>query len=105
LKWIDGVKRHGYQEGRSKWRRRWIIRVRQRRRALVRNPHFDLDMEEAYLADDGTRDFIAKFRLPAKWRSACKRLIAVWVPKSWSARAPETVGIHEDRTMFAVGSS
>jgi cobaltochelatase CobN len=56
----------------------------------VRNHHFDL-VEEAYLADDDTRDFIAEHNAPALREMAQRLQEAIdrglWVPKSNSARA------------------
>ena len=56
----------------------------------VRNHHFDL-CEEAFLADDSTRDFIAEHNAPALQEIAQRLQEAIdrdlWTPRSNSARA------------------
>jgi cobaltochelatase CobN len=57
---------------------------------VVANHHFDL-VEEAYLADDDTRQFIADVNAPALAEIAARLQEAIdrnlWTPKSNSARA------------------
>jgi cobaltochelatase CobN len=56
----------------------------------VKNHHFDL-VEDAFLADDDTRDFIADVNAPALVEIAARLQEAIdrdlWQPKSNSARA------------------
>jgi len=56
---------------------------------VVRNHHFDL-VEEAFLADEDTRDFIAEHNAPALHEIAQRLQEAIerglWTPRSNSAR-------------------
>ncbi len=89
-KWIDGVKRHGYKGAFEMAATVDYLFAFAATAGAVRNHHFDL-VEEAYLADDDTRDFIAEHNAPAL-RGMAQRLQeaidrGLWVPKSNSARA------------------
>jgi cobaltochelatase CobN len=89
-KWIDGVKRHGYKGAFEMAATVDYLFAFAATTGAVRNHHFDL-VEEAYLADDDTRDFIAKHNAPALREMAQRLQEAIdrglWVPKSNSARA------------------
>jgi cobaltochelatase CobN len=89
-KWIDGVKRHGYKGAFEMAATVDYLFAFAATTGAVRNHHFDL-VEEAYLADDDTRDFIAEHNAPALREMAQRLQEAIdrglWVPKSNSARA------------------
>ncbi|AGI66021.1 aerobic cobaltochelatase subunit cobN [Octadecabacter antarcticus 307] len=89
-KWIAGVKRHGYKGAFEMAATVDYLFAFAATTGAVRNHHFDL-VEEAYLADDDTREFIAEHNAPAL-REMAQRLQeamdrGLWVPKSNSARA------------------
>jgi cobaltochelatase CobN len=89
-KWIAGVKRHGYKGAFEMAATVDYLFAFAATTGAVRNHHFDL-VEEAYLADDDTRDFIAEHNAPALREMAQRLQEAIdrglWVPKSNSARA------------------
>ncbi len=89
-KWIDGVKRHGYKGAFEMAATVDYLFAFAATTGAVRNHHFDL-VEEAYLADDATRDFIADVNAPALRDIAARLQEAIdrdlWTPKSNSARA------------------
>jgi cobaltochelatase CobN len=89
-KWIEGVKRHGYKGAFEMAATVDYLFAFAATTGAVRNHHFDL-VEEAYLADDDTRDFIAEHNAPALREMAQRLQEAIdrglWVPKSNSARA------------------
>ncbi|MEY1554060.1 cobaltochelatase subunit CobN [Yoonia sp. R2331] len=89
-KWIDGVKRHGYKGAFEMAATVDYLFAFAATTGAVRNHHFDL-VEEAYLADDTTRDFIAEVNAPALRDIAARLQEAIdrdlWTPKSNSARA------------------
>jgi len=89
-KWIDGVKRHGYKGAFEIAATVDYLFAFAATTGAVRNHHFDL-VEEAFIADDSTRDFIADANAPAL-REIAERLQEaidrnLWQPKSNSARA------------------
>ncbi|MFZ3580581.1 cobaltochelatase subunit CobN [Loktanella sp. DJP18] len=89
-KWIAGVKRHGYKGAFEIAATVDYLFAFAATTGAVRNHHFDL-VEEAVLADDHTRDFIADVNAPAL-REIAQRLQeaidrGLWSPKSNSARA------------------
>ncbi|MEO1637622.1 MAG: cobaltochelatase subunit CobN [Pseudomonadota bacterium] len=89
-KWIDGVKRHGYKGAFEIAATVDYLFAFAATTGAVRNHHFDL-VEEAFIADDDTRDFIAEANAPAL-REIAERLQEaidrnLWQPKSNSARA------------------
>jgi cobaltochelatase CobN len=89
-KWIAGVKRHGYKGAFEIAATVDYLFAFAATTGAVRNHHFDL-VEDAFLADDDTRDFIAEVNPPAlreiaqRLREAIDRNL--WTPKSNSARA------------------
>ncbi|SFS21405.1 cobaltochelatase subunit CobN [Yoonia litorea] len=89
-KWIDGVKRHGYKGAFEIAATVDYLFAFAATTGAVRNHHFDL-VEEAFLADDDTRDFIADANAPALKEIAQRLQEAIdrnlWQPKSNSARA------------------
>jgi cobaltochelatase CobN len=89
-KWIDGVKRHGYKGAFEIAATVDYLFAFAATTGAVRNHHFDL-VEEAFLADDATRDFIADANAPALREIAQRLQEAIdrnlWTPKSNSARA------------------
>ncbi len=89
-KWIDGVKRHGYKGAFEIAATVDYLFAFAATTGVVRNHHFDL-VEEAFLADDETREFIADVNAPALAEIAQRLQEAIdrnlWTPKSNSARA------------------
>lgn len=89
-KWIEGVKRHGYKGAFEMAATVDYLFAFAATTGAVRQHHFDM-VEEAFLADDATRDFIAEVNPPAlaeiaeRLREAIDR--GLWVPRSNSARA------------------
>jgi len=88
-KWIAGVKRHGYKgafEMAATVDYKFAFAATTR---AVRGHHFDV-VEEAFLADPDTRDFIAEHNAPAlremaeRFQEAIDR--GLWTPRSNSAR-------------------
>ena len=89
-KWIDGVKRHGYKGAFEMAATLDYLFAFAATTGMVKNHHFDL-VEEAFIKDDDTREFIADHN-PAALREMAARLQeaidrGLWVPKSNSARA------------------
>jgi len=89
-KWIDGVKRHGYKGAFEIAATVDYLFAFAATTGAVSNHHFDL-VEEAFLEDDATRDFIGDVNAPAL-REIAERLQEaidrnLWTPKSNSARA------------------
>ena len=89
-KWIDGVKRHGYKGAFEIAATVDYLFAFAATTGAVRNHHFDL-VEEAFIKDDATRDFIADANAPAL-REIAERLQEaidrnLWQPTSNSARA------------------
>ncbi|MEM9496896.1 MAG: cobaltochelatase subunit CobN [Pseudomonadota bacterium] len=89
-KWINGVKRHGYKGAFEIAATVDYLFAFAATTGAVRNHHFDL-VEEAFLEDDATRDFIAKHNAPALREIAERLQEAIdrgfWSPRSNSARA------------------
>ncbi|PUB14176.1 cobaltochelatase subunit CobN [Yoonia sediminilitoris] len=89
-KWIDGVKRHGYKGAFEIVATVDYLFAFAATTGTVRNHHFDL-VEEAFIQDDTTRDFIADANAPALKEIAQRLQEAIdrnlWQPKSNSARA------------------
>ena len=89
-KWIDGVKRHGYKGAFEIAATVDYLFAFAATTRAVQNHHFDL-AEEAFLADEATRDFIAEHNPPALADIADRLAEAIerglWVPRSNSARA------------------
>ncbi len=89
-KWIAGVKRHGYKGAFEIAATVDYLFAFAATTGAVRNHHFDL-VEEAFLADEDTRDFIADVNAPALREIAQRLQEAIdrnlWQPKSNSARA------------------
>ncbi len=89
-KWIAGVKRHGYKGAFEIAATVDYLFAFAATTRAVRPHHFDL-VEEAFLADDATRQFIADNNPPAlveiadRLQEAIDR--ALWTPRSNSARA------------------
>ncbi|MFT5743070.1 MAG: cobaltochelatase CobN, partial [Paracoccaceae bacterium] len=89
-KWIAGVKRHGYKGAFEMVATVDYLFAFAATTGAVRNHHFDL-VEEAFLADDATREFIAEHNAPAlaeiaqRFQEAIDR--GLWTPRSNSARA------------------
>ncbi len=89
-KWIDGVKRHGYKGAFEIAATIDYLFAFAATTRAVKNHHFDL-VEEAVLADEDTRDFIAEHNPPAL-REIAERLQeaidrGLWQPRSNSTRA------------------
>lgn len=89
-KWIAGVKRHGYKGAFEIAATVDYLFAFAATTGAVRSHHFDL-VEEAILADDDTREFIADHNAPAL-REIAERLQEaidrdLWQPRSNSARA------------------
>ncbi len=89
-KWIDGVKRHGYKGAFEIAATVDYLFAFAATTGAVRNHHFDL-VEEAFIKDKDTRDFIADANAPALEEIAQRLQEAIdrrlWQPKSNSARA------------------
>ena len=89
-KWIDGVKRHGYKGAFEIAATVDYLFAFAATTGAVKNLHFDL-VEEAFIKDDDTRDFIADANAPALKEIAQRLQEAIdrdlWQPKSNSARA------------------
>ena len=89
-KWIESVKRHGYKGAFEIAATVDYLFAFAATTGAVRNHHFDL-VEEAFIADDATRDFIGDANAPAlkeigqRLQEAIDRNL--WQPKSNSARA------------------
>ncbi|SHI80142.1 cobaltochelatase subunit CobN [Wenxinia saemankumensis] len=88
-KWIEGVKRHGYKGAFEIAATVDYLFAYAATTGAVANHHFDL-VEEAFLANDATRDFIAKANAPALAEIADRLQEAIdrglWRPRSNSAR-------------------
>ena len=89
-KWIDGVKRHGYKGAFEIAATVDYLFAFAATTGAVKTHHFDL-VEEAFLQDDETRQFIADAN-PAALREIAERLQEaidrdLWTPRSNSARA------------------
>ena len=89
-KWIEGVKRHGYKGAFEIAATVDYLFAFAATTGAVRNHHFDL-VEEAFIKDDNTRDFIADANAPALREIAQRLQEAIdrnlWQPRSNSARA------------------
>ncbi|SEW38566.1 cobaltochelatase CobN subunit [Cognatiyoonia koreensis] len=89
-KWIAGVKRHGYKGAFEIAATVDYLFAFAATTGAVQNHHFDL-CEEAFIADDDTRTFIAEHNAPALREIAQRLQEAIdrnlWQPKSNSARA------------------
>ena len=89
-KWIDGVKRHGYKGAFEIAATVDYLFAFAATTGAVRNHHFDL-VEEAFIKEDDTREFIADVNAPALREIAQRLQEAIdrdlWRPKSNSARA------------------
>ena len=89
-KWIDGVKRHGYKGAFEMAATVDYLFAFAATTGAVANHHFDL-VEDAYLGDDETRQFIADVNAPALAEIAARLQEAIdrnlWTPRSNSARA------------------
>lgn len=89
-KWIEGVKRHGYKGAFEIAATVDYLFAFAATTGVAKNHHFDL-CEEAFLADDATRDFIAEQNAPALQDIANRLQEAIdrnlWTPRSNSARA------------------
>ncbi len=89
-KWIAGVKRHGYKGAFEIAATVDYLFAFAATTGAVRNHHFDL-VEDAILADEDTRNFIADVNAPALKEIAQRLQEAIdrnlWTPKSNSARA------------------
>ena len=89
-KWIAGVKRHGYKGAFEIAATVDYLFAFAATTGAVRNHHFDL-VEEAVLADDDPRQFIADANAPALREIADRLAEAIdrglWTPRSNSARA------------------
>ena len=88
-KWIAGVKRHGYKGAFEIAATVDYLFAFAATTGAVQNHHFDL-VEEAFLKDEDTRDFIADHN-PAALREIAERLQEaidrnLWTPRSNSAR-------------------
>ncbi len=89
-KWIEGIKRHGYKGAFEIAATVDYLFAFAATTGAVRGHHFDL-VEQAFLEDDDTRDFIAEHNEPAL-REIAQRLQeaidrGLWAPRSNSARA------------------
>jgi cobaltochelatase CobN len=87
-KWIDGVKRHGYKGAFEIAATVDYMFAFAATADAVKSHHFDLAYE-AYLVDDGTREFIAQYN-PAALREIAERFEeaisrGLWQPKLNSA--------------------
>jgi len=91
-KWIEGVKRHGYKGAFEMAATVDYLFAFAATTGAVRNHHFDL-VEEAFLADETTREFIADHNAPALREIAQRFQEAIdrdlWTPRSNSATAPK----------------
>ena len=89
-KWIEGVKRHDYKGAFEIAATVDYLFAFAATTGAVRGHHFDA-VEEAFLADETTRDFIADHNAPALAEIAERLAEAIerglWVPRSNSARA------------------
>lgn len=89
-KWIEGVKRHGYKGAFEMAATVDYLFAFAATTGVVKGYHFDL-VEEAFLADDDTRDFIEDVNAPALKEIAERLAEAIerglWTPRSNSARA------------------
>ncbi|SFR31774.1 cobaltochelatase CobN subunit [Yoonia tamlensis] len=89
-KWIDGVKRHGYKGAFEIAATVDYLFAFAATTGAVQNHHFDL-VEEAFIKDDDTREFIADANAPALREIAQRLQEAIdrnlWQPRSNSARA------------------
>ncbi len=89
-KWIEGVKRHGYKGAFEIAATVDYLFAFAATTRAVRGHHFDV-VEEAFLADETTRDFIAEHNAPALAEIAQRLQEAIdrglWTPRSNSARA------------------
>ncbi|MEL7211518.1 MAG: cobaltochelatase subunit CobN [Pseudomonadota bacterium] len=89
-KWIEGVKRHGYKGAFEMAATVDYLFAFAATTGAVKHHHFDL-VEEAFLADDTTRDFIEEVNAPALKEIAERLAEAIdrglWTPRSNSARA------------------
>jgi len=89
-KWIEGVKRHGYKGAFEIAATVDYLFAFAATTGVVKNHHFDL-VEEAFLASENTRDFIADHNAPALAEIAQRLQEAIdrglWTPRSNSARA------------------
>jgi cobaltochelatase CobN len=89
-KWIAGVKRHGYKGAFEIAATVDYLFAFAATTGAVKNHHFDL-VEEAILADEDTREFIAEHNAPALHEIAQRLQEAIdrglWMPRSNSARA------------------
>lgn len=89
-KWIEGVKRHGYKGAFEIAATVDYLFAFAATTGAVRHHHFDL-VEDAFLADENTRAFIAEHNAPAlkeigqRLQEAIDR--GLWAPRSNSARA------------------
>ena len=88
-KWIAGMKRHGYKGAFEIAATVDYLFAFAATTGAVQNHHFDL-VEEAFLKDEETRDFIAEHN-PAALREIAERLQEaiernLWTPRSNSAR-------------------
>ncbi|WP_135504284.1 cobaltochelatase subunit CobN [Roseovarius aestuariivivens] len=88
-KWIEGVKRHGYKGAFEIAATVDYLFAFAATTGAVRSHHFDL-VEEAFLENDDTRDFIADHNAPALIEIAERLAEAMarglWTPRSNSAR-------------------
>ncbi|MGR3321883.1 MAG: cobaltochelatase subunit CobN [Pseudooceanicola sp.] len=89
-KWIDGVKRHGYKGAFEIAATVDYLFAFAATTGAVRDHHFDL-VEDAFLNDEDTRQFIAEHN-PDALREMAERLQeaidrGLWTPRSNSARA------------------
>jgi cobaltochelatase CobN len=89
-KWIEGVKRHGYKGAFEIAATVDYLFAFAATTGAVRHHHFDM-AEEAFLADDATRNFVAEVNPPALAEIAERLQEAIdrglWTPRSNSARA------------------
>ena len=89
-KWIEGVKWHGYKGAFEMAATVDYLFAFAATTGAVKNHHFDL-VEDAFLADNDTRDFIEDANAPAL-KEIAERLVeaidrGLWTPRSNSARA------------------
>ena len=89
-KWIEAVKRHGYKGAFEMAATVDYLFAFAATTGAVKGHHFDL-VEEAFLADEDTRDFIGDVNAPALKEIAERLAEAIerglWTPKSNSAHA------------------